>query len=96
MRARDMEELVRGDVISVRSGPQITVLYVEARKAASLIENIIRVWKRQLKEQEEQREEHVAHAERQQQGRSAPAREKKAKDPNCPACQGKHRAHTCK
>ena len=26
MRARDMEELVRGDVMSVRSGPQITVL----------------------------------------------------------------------
>ena len=50
MRARDMEELVRGDVISVRSGPQITVCMPNLGTVLSTMANVrrqrvfIRTW----------------------------------------------------
>ena len=65
----------------------------EAVQAVALMARTARVWERQLREQRRER------ATRLECGLcvAEPAtKEKKAKDPNCAACQGRHRAHTCK
>ena len=62
----------------------------EAVQAASLITRIVNTWKAQLREEQKQRDAHL----RQQPAVTAP-KEKRPKDPNCLACQGRHRPHTC-
>ena len=64
----------------------------EAVQVATLAASIVRVWEAQLVEERRQ-------WEAQQRKAQTPAAEKcvkKKKDPNCRACQGAHRAHTCK
>lgn len=65
----------------------------EAVQAVALMARTARVWEKQL---EEQRRERATRLERRQHAAEPATKEKKAKDPNCAACQGRHRAHTCK
>mmetsp|Transcript_25568 Transcript_25568/g.64989 ORF Transcript_25568/g.64989 Transcript_25568/m.64989 type:complete len:99 (+) Transcript_25568:150-446(+) len=66
----------------------------EAVQAATLIARIISTREAQLEEKRKQQER--AQSERMPRQATAPPKEKKPKDPKCPAClQGKHRAHTC-
>ena len=64
----------------------------EAVEAAALLARITSAWKAQLEEEQRQRD-----AQQQRNLPAAvPARKEKRKDPNCIACQGRHRPHTCK
>ena len=64
----------------------------EAVEAATLLARITSAWEAQLEEEQRQRD-----AQRQRNmPAAAPARKEKRKDPNCLACQGRHRPHTCK
>ena len=64
----------------------------EAVEADALLARITSAWKAQLEEEQRQRD-----AQQQRNlPAAAPARKEKRKDPNCIACQGRHRPHTCK
>ena len=70
----------------------------EAVHATALITRIKSTWEAQLSEEQKQRDAAQA---RQQSGRrgadaEGPPKKKPPKDPNCLACQGRHRPHTCK
>ena len=62
----------------------------EAVEVAEVIARLIRVWEEQLEEEQRQRNAHAAPTPK-----PAP-KPQRVKDPFCLACQGKHRAHTCK
>ena len=64
----------------------------EAVEAAALLARITSAWEAQLEEEQRQRD---AQQQRNMLA-AAPARKEKRKDPNCLACQGRHRPHTCK
>ena len=63
----------------------------EAAEAATVATRIVSAWEAQLEEERRQQEAH-----RQRNTRPAAAQREKRKDPNCRACQGAHRAHTCR
>jgi hypothetical protein len=62
-----------------------------AAQAATLTTRVVSLWERQLEEERQQRD-----AQRLRSARPAPEKREKKKDPNCKACNGAHRAHTCK
>ena len=68
----------------------------EAVQAAELMSRIVSMWEAQLKKERTQRDAHAERQERQRGAHVVPTKRKRPKDPSCPACQGKHRAHTCK
>ena len=69
----------------------------EAVHAAALIARIVSTWQAQLSEEQKQRDAAAQTRQRRDaNAEAAPHRQQQKKDPNCPACQGKHRAHTCK
>ena len=81
------DELSRDD--SVQSAAQAGD--DEAVQVLTLVASIVRAWGTQLEEERRQQE-----AQRQRGGGPAQKKAPKEKDPNCPACRGRHRAHTCK
>ena len=67
----------------------------DALRATALIARIVSTWEAQLQEEQKQRDD-AALKTRQRQDASAAPRQQRQKDPNCLACQGRHRPHTCK
>ena len=67
----------------------------EAVHATTLIARIVSTWEAQLSEDQTQKD---AAQRRQRQDATAEAapRQQLKQDPNCLACQGRHRPHTCK
>ena len=67
----------------------------EAVHATTLIARIVSTWEAQLSEDQTQKD---AAQRRQRQDATAEAapRQQRKQDPNCLACQGRHRPHTCK
>ena len=70
---------------AVRAGAE------EALNATALIARIVSTWEAQLKEEQKQRDAATNMRQRQE---AAPPQQRQ-KDPNCLACQGRHRPHTC-
>ena len=72
---------------AVHAGAEVAV------EAAGMIARIISVWEAQLEEERKQRSAHPPVPT----AKPAPApKAPRVKDPFCLACQGKHRAHTCR
>ena len=67
----------------------------EAVHATALIARIVSTWEAQLGEERKQRDDAAAKTRQRQDATAAP-RQPRQKDPNCLACQGRHRPHTCK
>ena len=67
----------------------------EAVHATALIARIASTWEAQLSEEHKQRDAAQAQRRRDANAEAAP-RQPRQKDPNCLACQGRHRPHTCK
>ena len=66
----------------------------EAAEAVTLMTRIASTWDAQLEEEQKQRD---TQPQRQQDANSEAApKRKRPLDPNCLACQGRHRPHTCK
>ena len=67
----------------------------EAKQAVTLMARIVSTWEAQLTEEQKQREAAQTRQRRDASAEVAP-RQQRQKDPNCLACQGRHRPHTCK
>ena len=67
----------------------------DAMHATALIARIVSTWEAQLSEEHKQRDAAKAQRRRDANAEAAP-RQPRQKDPNCLACQGRHRPHTCK
>lgn len=67
----------------------------DAVHATTLIARIVSTWEVQLSEEHKQRDAAQALRRRDANAEAAP-RQPRQKDPNCLACQGRHRPHTCK
>ena len=63
-----------------------------AEWVVTIIARIVSTWRSQLDEEQEQREL----ARQDSKAAAASNKSKRFKDPNCAACQGRHRPHTCK
>ena len=71
----------------------------EAVQAVALLARIVSVWERQLGDERRDRDARLVRGQRRVHAAGTvccDVPEKRARDPTCAACQGKHRAHICK
>ena len=67
-----------------------------AAEVATLATRVVSVWEAQLEDERKQRDASVRHMGRLKADAMSEKAKKRPKDPSCCACQGQHRAHTCK
>ena len=68
----------------------------QAAEVATLAARVVCVWEAQLEGEGKQCDASAKHMGRQHVAADCARAEKRPKDPGCRACQGQHRAHTCR
>ena len=89
---RSADEIVQGKTVQAAAEAGVE----GAAQAMTLMARTATVWERQLQEQSQERDARLERGQRSAHAAEPVKDKKRVRDPNCAACQGKHRAHTCK